>query len=95
MRIESTPEVRSYVRERGGLLFVRAKRFGSALCGVTLLEATTEPPPDALDWRRIETHGFLVFVPRAMRLPKALELRVRGRIRRRIDALWDGCAYVI
>ena len=66
-----------------------------ALCVVTLLEATTEPPPDALDWRRIETHGFLVFVPRAMRLPKALELRVRGRMRRRIDALWDGCAYVI
>ena len=77
------------------MLFVRAKRFGSALCGVTLLEATTEPPPDALEWRRIETRGFLVFVPRAMRLPRKLELRVRGRIRQRIDALWNGCAYVI
>jgi hypothetical protein len=95
MRIEATPEARSYVLERGGLLFVRAKRFGSALCGVTLLETTTEPPADALEWERIEARGILVFVPRAMRLPKRLELRVRGRLRRRVDALWNGCAYVL
>ena len=53
MWIELTPEVRSYVRERGGLLFVRARRFGSVLGGLTLLETSTDPPPDALEWRRI------------------------------------------
>jgi hypothetical protein len=95
MRIEATPEARSYVLERGGLLFVRAKRSGSAFFGLTLLETSTEPPPDALEWRRIDAKGILVFVPRAMRLPRRLELRVRGRLRRRVDALWNGCAYVL
>ena len=95
MRIEVTPEARSYIREHGGLLFVRARRFGSAVWGLTMLETTTEPPPDALEWRRIQVRGLLVFVPRAMRLPKTLTLEVHGRLRRRVDALWDGCSYVI
>jgi hypothetical protein len=94
MRIETTPEVRSFVRERGGLLFVRVKRY-MALRGMATLEVTTEPPPDALEWRRIETRGFVLFVPRAMRLPRTLELELRGRITRRIHAYWNGCAYVI
>lgn len=94
MQVESSTEVRRYVRERGGLLFVRARRFG-ALRGITMLETTTEPPHDALDWKRIDATGFLVFVPRHMRLPNVLDLRVRGRLRRRVDALWNGCAYVI
>ena len=42
-----------------------------------------------------ETRGFLVFVPRTMRLPKTLNLRLHGRFRRRVDALWNGCLYVI
>jgi hypothetical protein len=95
MQIETTPEVRSFVRERGGLLFVRVRRFGNLICGITMLEASTDPPPDALDWHRIEAPGFLLFVPKAMRLPKSMQLCVRGRLRRRVDALWDGCIYVI
>ena len=93
MRIEATPEARSFIREHGGLLFVHARRFAAA--GLTFLETTTEPPPDALEWRRIQVRGFLVFVPRAMRLPKTLTLELHGRFRRRVDALWNGCAYVI
>ena len=94
MRIETTPEVRSFVRERGGLLFVRVKRY-FALRGMAMLEVSTEPPPDALEWRRIETRGFLLFVPRTMRLPGTMQLELRGRLRRRVDAFWNGCAYVI
>ena len=96
MEIEAAPEVRSFIRERGGLLFVRARRSAAwPGGGVTMLETTTDPPDDALDWRRIESYGFLVFVPTAMRLPKTLTLQVRGRIRRRVDALWNGCVYVV
>jgi hypothetical protein len=93
MRIEATPEVRSYVSERGGMLFVRTRQV--LLRGPKLLETTTEPPPDALDWRRIESRGLLVFVPEGMRLPKTLVLCLSGRFRRRVRALWNGCAYVI
>ena len=37
----------------------------------------------------------LVFVPRAVRLPDELQLRLRGRFRRRVEALWNGCPYVV
>jgi hypothetical protein len=30
-----------------------------------------------------------------MRLPRTLHLRLKGRIRRRVAALWNGCAYVM
>ncbi len=95
MWIEATGEASSFVKEHGGMLFVWARRFISVPGGLTMLEATTDPPPDALEWRRIEMRDFLLFVPRKMRLPDELHLRLRGRYRQRIDALWNGCIYVV
>ena len=63
--------------------------------GIATLETSTEPPPDALEWRRFEARSLLVFVPRAMRLPRTLHLRLRGRFRRRVTALWNGCVFVL
>jgi hypothetical protein len=96
MRIVATPEVRSHVMERGGLLFVRIRKgMGVHAGGIATLETSTEPPPDALEWRRFEARGLLVFVPRTMRLPRTLSLDVKGRFRRRVAAFWNGCAYVM
>jgi hypothetical protein len=96
MRIVATPEARSHVLERGGLLFVRVRRgIGVRAGGMSVLETTTEPPADALEWRRFEARGLLVFVPRTMRLPATLHLRIRGRLRRRVAALWNGSAFVL
>lgn len=39
--------------------------------------------------------AFLLFVPKKMRLPDELRLQTRGRFHRRIDALWNGCIYVV
>ncbi len=77
------------------MLFVHMRRFGRSCCRITLLETSTEPPPDALEWRRIRIKGLLLFTPRAMPLPDVLDLRLAGRFRRRVEALWNGCAYVI
>jgi hypothetical protein len=96
MRIEADPEARSFVLERGGLLFVRIRRGpGVRAGGLATLEATTEPPPDALDWRRIRAGNLLVFVPAWMRLPRSMRLSLAGRSRRRIRALWNGCHSVM
>ena len=95
MRITVSPEARSFVKEHGGMLFVRMRRFGRACCRITLLQTSTEPPPDALEWRRISVRGLLVFTPRSMPLPEVLDVQLAGRFRRRVEALWDGCAYVI
>jgi hypothetical protein len=93
MRIEATPDARKLIRARGGLLFVWIE---AGMRGIKHLRASTDPPPDALDWKRLETpEGFLIFTPPRMRLPRTLGLEVRGFLTKlRINALWNGCAFV-
>jgi hypothetical protein len=60
-----------------------------------ILRASTEPPPDALDYQRFESNGFLVFLPPGVRPPRELVIEMRGRLRRRLEAFWNGCAFVM
>ncbi len=94
MKVLASAEARSHIRERGGLLFVWVVRGGAVRGVVRFLRVSTEPPGDALDWQRIETKGFLVFLPPGLRAPRELHVEVRGFFRRRIEAFWDGCAFV-
>jgi hypothetical protein len=96
MRILATAEARSMIRDQGGLLFVWVATSGNVRGWAKILRTSTEPPEDALEWRRFETKGFLVFVPPWMRrLPRELHIQATGRLRRRVRAFWDGCAYVM
>jgi hypothetical protein len=96
MRVLASPEARVYIREHGGLLFVWVKAPRSMIRGaVRLLKTSTEPPEDALDWQRVESHGFVLFLPPGLRKPRELHLAVRGWSRRRVDAFWEGCAFII
>jgi len=95
MRIKATPEARSLIRENGGLLFVRLSRVVSVRGDMRFLRVSTEPPLDALDYQRFETKGFLLFLQPGVRPPHELHVEVVGRIRRRIAAFWNGCAYII
>jgi len=95
MRILATPEARTFIRERGGLLFVRPVRHGGFRAILTTLRASTEPPADALDYQRFETKGFLLFLPPRIKPPFELHVEVRGRLRRRVEAFWNGCAFVL
>ena len=94
MQIEATSDAKKLIRARGGMLFVWIE---AGMRGVRFLRTSTEPPEDALDWERNETDkGFLVFTPPRMRKPRMLELEVRGFLTRlRINALWNGCAFVM
>jgi hypothetical protein len=95
MRILASPEARSIIKDQGGLLFVWVATIGNARGWAKTLHTSTEPPEDALDWRRIEHKGFLVFIPPWMRrMPRELHLVATGRIRRRVRAFWNGRAYV-
>ena len=61
-----------------------------------ILCTSTEPPLDALEWQRVETkRDSLVFLPPGLRLPRELHLVVKGMVRRRVEAFWEGCAFVI
>lgn len=93
VEIVPTPEAENVIRDRGGLLFISPKVMRGLGGNMTVLRASTEVPPDAFDYRRIEVGGILVFLsPRMRRLPRRLDLDARGR-RRQIKAYWDGCEY--
>ena len=96
MKVLATAETRSHIRERGGLLFVWVTKPRGMIRGaLRFLRTSTEPPPDAFEWQRVETKGFILFLPHGLRRPRELHLEVRGRSkRRRVDAFWDGCVFV-
>jgi len=95
MRIDATPEARSMIREHGGLLFLHLTPVASIRGAMRRLVASFDPPPDALDYQRFETRGFLVFLPPGIRPPREVQVRVRGRVRRRVEAFWNGLAFVL
>jgi hypothetical protein len=94
MQVEASPDAKKLIAARGGMLFVWIE---AGMRGIRYLRTSTEPPADALDWKRIDTgKGFLIFTPPRMRLPKKLVLEVRGFLTRlRIGAFWNGCAFVV
>jgi hypothetical protein len=94
MQIEATPDAEKLIHARGGLLFVWIE---AGMRGIRYLRTSTEPPSDALDWDRFDSgSGFLVFTPPRMRKPKHLQLEVRGFLTKlRINAFWNGCAFVL
>ena len=95
MDIVATPEARSMIRDAGGLLFVRLSKLQSVRGAIRTLLTSTQPPPDALDYQRFETKGFLVFLEPGVRPPRELHVQAVGRFRRRVRAFWNGCAFVV
>jgi len=54
------------------------------------------PPPQALDFRRVEARGFLLFTnPALPTLPEELLVVLRGRRHPHIEPYWDGLAYIL
>jgi hypothetical protein len=96
MRVLASPEARRLLRERGGLLFVRIRRAAKIRGAIRTLVASTEPPgTEALDFQRFDAgDGIIVFLPPNLRPPQELHLEVRGWFTRRIEAFWNGLAYV-
>jgi hypothetical protein len=95
VNIVATPEARSRIRESGGLLFVRLSPPRSVRGAMRSVLLTTDPPPDALDYQRFETKGFLLFLEPGLRPPRELHVHVVGWLRRRVRAFWNGCAFVL
>jgi hypothetical protein len=93
MQVVASPEARELVRKGGGRLFVWARK--SRCCGpITFLQTSTEAPER--EFRRVEADDIEVYFAAGIRkLPDELHVEVRGRLRRRLEAYWDGCAYVI
>ena len=92
MRVVASEPARGLIAERGGSLYVRLKS-GRCCGGLTRLVTSTEPAA-GVEFRRVdEERGFDLFVPAQLgRLPDELHVEVDRRSR--LEAFWDGCAWV-
>ena len=85
----ASEEAAALVRARGGRLYVWAER--SRCCrSVQHLRAAAEPMSNR-EFERVHGGEFEIYFPIAARLPSELHVDARGN---RVDAYWDGCAWV-
>lgn len=96
IRVAVSAETLAHIRSAGGMVFVWPHSTRSCRLCLTLIRASCDPPPRALEFRRLDAGAFLLFLhPAIRRLPGELEIEVRGRRHRRIAVYWDGLAYVV
>jgi hypothetical protein len=91
--VVSAPAAEAIIGE-GGRLYVWPKRSGCCGGTTTLVAATS--PPVGRDFRREQAPlGFELYLPTQLAsLPDELHVDTRGRSHR-IQAYWNGCAWVI
>jgi hypothetical protein len=93
-RLVVSGSAREFIDEQGGRLYVWVK--GARCCGgMRTLAAASEPPP-SIDFRRFgDEADFELFLPaRLAAPPDELHLELR-RFPRRVEAYWDGCAWIV
>ena len=96
MRVTATADAVEFIHTHGGQLFVWPTEHRSARLTLALLEASVDPPPRALDFRRVEAAEILIFMHPALKtLPEELLVVLRGRRHPHIQAYWDGLAYIV
>jgi hypothetical protein len=96
MRVTATAEAAEFIGAHGGQLFVWPAEHRSARLALAVLEASVDPPPRALDFRRVDAGGFLLFLhPALTTFPEELLVVLRGRRHPRVEAFWDGLAYIV
>jgi hypothetical protein len=94
VRVVASDRAVKLIEERGGHLYVWLKR-GRCCGNVTTLASATHPPTDKR-FRRVESDSsFELYLPSSLtRVPDELHLDLR-RFPRRVEAYWNGCAWVI
>ena len=93
MRVEASPEAIQFVQERGGRLYVSAKRARCCHGTLTFLETSTQP--GETPFRRVDTEGIELYLDARLGEPEELVIEARGRRRKHVHAYWEGCAYVV
>jgi hypothetical protein len=92
--VELSDQAREYVAARGGTLFLRVRHNRCCSGGLTFLDAATSAhrESDRYETLRGEDPEIRLFHLGSI-LPTKVSVEVRGRIRPRLVAYWDGCAY--
>jgi hypothetical protein len=91
--VQATPEAVRLVQERGGQLYVWAKRSRCCHGSLTFLETSSEPRERTV--RRVDADGIELYLDQGLGNPEELLIEAKGRRRKHVHAYWDGCAYVV
>jgi len=94
MRVVVSDSAGELIQAQGDRLYVWLKR-GQCCGSVTTLVTAAEPPAEKA-FRQVDSGStFELYLPAGLpRLPDELHLDV-GRRRRRVEAYWDGCVWVV
>jgi hypothetical protein len=94
VRIVASPDAIELASERGGRLYVWTRARRCCHGAQTWLEVAHERPRGT-DFERVAEGEVEVYFPAALgRRPDELHLEVHGLRRKRVEAYWDGCAWV-
>lgn len=92
MRVVVSQPATELIHENGGRLYVWVER--GRCCGRVATLATANAPPPGKEFRRVDGLEFELYLPSALaRAPEELHLE-RRRLPRRVEAYWNGCAWV-
>jgi hypothetical protein len=94
VEIVAPDEVREFVASRGGRLYVWISVHHGSRCTLCLLETALEHPrKGGLYFRRVRAQGFDLYLEATQRIwPRRMEFELRRR--RRVDAYWNGLAWI-
>jgi hypothetical protein len=96
MRILFSTEVGEFIRERGGRVFVWPEVRRCCSGGISYLATSTEAAPERSDFQKLPVDGFEVWFAAGVRQPPdELHLDLKGWRRRRVEAYWEGCVFVV
>jgi hypothetical protein len=96
MRINTSDEVRAYVRSHGGVLYVNAHRRRCCSGSLTVLDTSTREPTDQAAYRMFDAGDMSVRLRTGgPEEPDELVIEMRGLGRKRPVAYWNGCAFKI
>jgi hypothetical protein len=95
MKVFASSDVRTFVREHGGHVYVWTDRTRCCGGAMTLLQTSLDPPARAREFRAFRDGNLTLHLDSGRRRPPdELHLEVGGWRRKHIDAFWNGCAYV-
>ena len=95
MRIVASPETVERIHDGGGLLFIWPFSSRGPRLVFTILLCSLDPPPGALDYRRLDNDMFTLFLHPSIRsLPDELCVEYHGRHHAHVSVYWNGLAFV-